>query len=136
MENTGYYGIQCAGIQNIFLLFSISSFSHSATTTLCRTMLSNAVFHNMHMLLLWESPPPPVHWAVRDDMVATLDEGSLLVSLFALTCSLNSRAYTSFFIISNKSLTTQTYFSVLLAICKRTSLGNFDIMTGMRRLPY
>ena len=53
MGNTGYYGDQCAGKQNIFQLILIYLFAH-LVATLFHMMPSNAAFSNMHML--WESP--------------------------------------------------------------------------------
>ena len=45
-------------------------------------------------------------------------------SLPAFTCLLNYRTLTSFLIFSNKSLITQTTFSIFQAICQRPSLSS------------
>ncbi len=90
-------------------------------------------------------PPPGEPWLDRN--VEDVDVPEVLygvwfgsvgfrVKSLAFISSLASLASNSFLIIYNSSSIFQTSSLDLRAISIRISLGNFDIMPGIRRLPY
>ena len=62
-------------------------------------------------------------------------EGLRSLSL-VFTCSLVSRASTSFLIVSNHSLIFHTSSVEFRATCSQISLGSLDIIIGINKLPY